>query len=194
MGWHDTAEILAAEHIEMSEIEREEQSRFPKNALSPIVGVSNAQWQTFVKRMKNGRMASISPAFKLGFFHIGMRRLEDLGWAKDVHRGEWKGRSVWVGEFVDADLETFLRNPRFQYDVFESSMKDYAFKAKNRYANAIGREIDLGDNKAIVTWSGLLGLAHQAGLKAVDSWLKNPEDREKFPNTTRIFARVTGIF
>lgn len=195
-GCTQTANILAIEFSTLKTIEEEEAIKFPKKPKSPISGVSDNQWHMFVRKMKSGRVGSISPKFKLGFFHIGMRRMQDLGFAENVELTDWKEGKAWIGQLVDAErVEDFLLHPRYQYDVFESSMVDHAYNTKNRYGDHIGKEVELPNGeKVIVSWSGLLGLAHQAGLKAVGKWLKDPEDRKKFENTTKMFTRVTGIF
>lgn len=61
----------------------------------------------------------------------------------------------------------------------------------------IGRAIELpGDDAGPhkITLSGLLGVAHVAGLEGLVGWLEHREDRKRFPHTTATFAVTNGVF
>lgn len=65
----------------------------------------------------------------------------------------------------------------------------------NKLGSFVGKEIKLSSGEsAKVTLSGVLALARCAGVRGAQNWLSNEKDREKFPNTTKIFDVANGIF
>lgn len=62
----------------------------------------------------------------------------------------------------------------------------------------VGGEIDVpsdnGDLAVPVTLSGMIGVAHAAGLEGAAGWLTKPGDRRRFPHTTAAFWRSNGVF
>lgn len=126
-------------------------------------------------------------------FSIDARRLTELGLMKNVRKIPWEGREIFMGDFVDPlSLERFLNSPRIQYRVFKKDIANHrdTIVAKTKLKRLIGTEVD----GARLTMSGLLALAKQAGVKGAQSWLTRPTDRTRFPNTTRTFHEVNGIF
>jgi hypothetical protein len=55
----------------------------------------------------------------------------------------------------------------------------------------VGTEVD----GVPLTLSGVLSVAHRAGLPGLSSWVVNPRDRQRFSrNTTAYFTRGNGLF
>jgi len=99
---------------------------------------------------------------------------------------------VWTADLAPPPtLEAFLASSKLQYEAFVKSVLDYLpVLTSPRFAVFVGRVID---GKRI-TLSGLIAVAHAAGIDGLKSWLANPADREKYPNTTAAFIKSTEIF
>ena len=172
-------------------IEKESKKVEALRVTSPLDGVSDTAWAKFVKVFATGSPGTISPNYYLGIFSYGMRRLEDLGLAKDVRKQDYNGRMVWKGDWTSPySLEDFLGSEQLQHDTFARDMKIQAKVILSRHRDELGKEH--AGSKA--TLSGLLAVAKQAGLGGLSSWLTVPADKEKFPNTTKAYIRANGIF
>lgn len=75
----------------------------------------------------------------------------------------------------------FLRSPASQYRALVTSFQDYVPLLKR-------------DVTARRTLSGLLGVAHRAGLRATRKWIRSDDDKANHPFTTATFELVNGIF
>ena len=53
---------------------------------SPIPEASDQQWARFVRLMQAGDVAAVTPSGQLGIFQTRLKRLQDLGLARDVRR------------------------------------------------------------------------------------------------------------
>jgi hypothetical protein len=166
------------------EIPMPEAIRPPVERPSPLKGIKHSQWVRFCNCLRDPRVAdTITDAGHIGQYRFTWPRLSDLGWAVRVER---KGK-VWTGLLVPPlTMERFLASPRMQDQMFELSSADYTTRMHNR----VGTPID----GTPATLSGLLAVAHRAGLKGAHSWLINPQDRKRFPNTTRAFRVANGVF
>jgi hypothetical protein len=124
-----------------------------------------------------------------GVFHFSATRLRDLGIMTDVHKASSEGgKSIWVGTFIPPmTTEIFVNTMDIQLKALERSMFLYLAKVPK---GVIGREIE--GRKA--TLSGLLAVAHRAGGKGLLSWLSDPKDRTRYPNTSKAYAAANGIF
>lgn len=164
----------------------------PSVVKSPFHGVSDAQWRAYLKALgEPGHQRRVSGRLGLGAFLFGYPRLADLGLARNVRRVDNQGKQVWAGDFIPPlSLALFLDDPRVQLRVMAVSAQDHAPKIKALYGTYAGKEIE--GQKATI--SGLLAVAHRAGLKGLGSWLKNPGDRQKYPNTTAAYKAANGIF
>ncbi len=159
---------------------------------SPWPDVPHEVWTRFVMIMGRAKSGTVSPKGHLGIFQMGMRRLGDLGLAKNVRKGERNGeQGVWLGVWNAPLSEArFLASPELQYKIFVRSMQTYRREIERQFKNEIGREIE---GKA-ATLSGLLAVAHHAGIPGLEKWLKGDPPREKFPQTTAAYKAATGIF
>src|SRR4029077_2270565 len=100
------------------------------------------------------------------------------------------------------DPDVLIRHPR-ALDLQDAAIAidaadGYQHLAASGTADAhIGRAIDLPGDTAgphTITLSGLLGVAHIAGLEGLVSWLEHREDRKRFPHTPAMFTRTNGVF
>ena len=75
----------------------------------------------------------------------------------------------------------FLRSPAAQYRALVLSCTDYHPFLKPKVTE-------------VQTLSGLLGVAHRAGLRGARKWIKSDDDKAKHPFTTATYELVNGIF
>lgn len=160
---------------------------------SPISNLKPDFWTRFVNCIKGNNPKLITSGFALGLFGFGARRLVDLGLMTNPHQGDYKGKTVWTGNWTPPlNINKFLSDSALQYKAFFASMRDYAQKIKNDTAVQafIGQSID---GKPI-SLSGILGVAHRAGWSGMKKWFTTPSDRTKFTATTEAFNKCNGIF
>ena len=188
-GLADTAKALHAKADIRREIEKVEQ-RFNAKVKSPIPGVDDTRWSSYVRWAKTGGLETITPAYNLGLFVLNMRTLEDFGYAKGVKKVDYKGKQVWKGDFIEPyTLEGFLSDPRLQYEAFIKMSLNHREAILNRYKEYIG-QVDYQGKK--MTLSGLMGVAKVAGLGGLDKWLGEPSTRK--PATDKAFIGANGMF
>jgi hypothetical protein len=153
-----------------------------------LSGVPTASWSRFITVMAVAPKKHVTPRGRMGTFGIDARRLADVGFMekpKKVTIGSETG--VWSGDWKSPlTTENFLASTPAQYEAFKRSMKLLAPKV----GSFIGADID-GEKASL---SGLLGVGHLAGEAGVASWVKDPEVRKKFRNTTANFKRTNNIF
>lgn len=155
---------------------------------SPLRGVPLAHWERFVTIMAVAPKRHVTPRYRLGAFGLDARRLADVGFVEKPHKAVVGGETgVWVGEWKKPlTTEKFLDSMPVQYLAFKRSMASMTPKV----AGLVGAKI----NGKECTLSGLLGVGHLAGEAGVESWVKNPEIRNRFKATTASFVRSNGIF
>lgn len=152
--------------------------------VSPLAGVSNEAWTEFVRALGAPECASaVSDGGNLGLFLFSPARLETLGAMRNIKRERVSGRQVVTGEFVPPMTQAqFLEDTNLQYRAFARSCQDYAPRVA-RYVDA-----------PRLTLSGLLAVAHYAGVKGLRAWVGSREDRMFHPFTTASFERCNGFF
>jgi hypothetical protein len=158
---------------------------------SPIPGVTSARWLTYAKRMREGKLTDLTDTWQVGAWRLRAPQLAALGLVRNVRRGVFISRMVWLADWVDPiDPEAFFKAPKRQYAAFAAaSAQDAAFVRKT-FARYLGTSTPWGP----VTLSGILGLSLRAGRKGAAGWLAKPHDRIKFPGTTAAFRRANGVF
>ena len=157
---------------------------------SPIPEASDEQWARFVRLMQTGDVAAVTPTGQVGIFQTRLKRLEDLGLAKDVQRVQKDGAPNWTATFrPPLTLARTLSDPLLQYRIFVASMKRYRDEVLARHRAAIGKEIE----GKPATLSGLMAVSQHAG-PALASWRTNEADRRRFKQTTAAYSRTTGVF
>jgi hypothetical protein len=158
---------------------------------SPLPEVNDDAWTRYVRLMATGRAASVTPGGHLGIFGLGLRRLEDLGFVRGSRKVERDGRQVWEADWVPPHtLEGFLGDGGLQYRAFVKHTLDHRARILARHGDTIGKPFAA----KVATLSGLLAVAHQAGLQGLSRWLEDEGDRQRFPNTTAAFIRASGMF
>lgn len=155
---------------------------------SPIREASDEAWKRFVLTLAKGRLDGRSPAGYLGKFGLGLRRLQDLGYVRSTKRdNDGSIRAEWNPPHSERE---FLTNPKLQYQAFVRSMVGHRAAVLLRHAGALGRVY--GGRPA--TLSGLLGVAHQAGLDGLGLWLQAGGDERRYPKTTAMYRQTVGLF
>lgn len=185
-GYHQTAEAMRERADIVHGVESVSMA-LP----SAIKGVAADAWRAFVNLHLGKSVAEISPSYQFGLFNIGYRRLGDLGLATGVKRGEYRGKSVWLGHFVaPLTLERFLTDANIQYRVFCRDMIDRYKLVTTVHQAAIGQPLE----GVVTSLSGLLTVAKLAGSAGLASWLTDPAERARFSQTTAAFVASNGIF
>jgi hypothetical protein len=157
---------------------------------SPIPEATDEQWARFVRLMQTGALGTVTPSGQFGVFQTRMKRLEDLGLAREVRRTGREAGAAWTATFrPPLTMERLTADPLLQYRIFAASMKRYRAEILANHRAAIGTEIE--GKRA--TLSGLLAVAHHAG-PALTSWLTSEGDRRRFEKTTAAYSRTTGVF
>jgi hypothetical protein len=156
------------------------------------IGVFNLKWTKFLYSVVRD-VSDVSNGH-VGYFFFSWTRLVTLKLATNLRKEDKPGetRKVWTADLVPPPtLDEFLASSKLQYDAFVKSVLDYLPALTSpRFAVFVGKELE-GKR---VTLSGLLAVAHAAGIDGLKSWLANPTDREKYPNTTAAFIKSTEIF
>jgi len=169
---------------------KEVEKTLPSRLESRLEGVSDDAWSEYVSYSKQGRLTTISPGYHLGYFLLGMESLQDLGYAINVKRQDYKGRLVKKGEWAGPySLEGFLSDPMLQYEAFARKTKNDANYILKRHSDKIGMEFE-GKQ---ATLSGLVAVAKQAGLSGMEKWMTETSEKRK-PNTTKAYLLANGIF
>jgi len=187
IGYEKTANHLR-ERAEMLRARRRhrQQSIYP----SPIPEASDSQWARFVRLMEVGDVAAVTPSGQVGIFQTRLKRLQDLGLARDVRRVKTESGQRWTATFRQPlTLARLLSDPLLQYRIFVASMRRYRSEILAEHRKAFGTQIE----GKPATLSGLLAVAHHAG-PALASWMASAEDRKRFAKTTTAYGRTTGVF
>ena len=93
---------------------------------SPIPEASDEQWARFVRLMQAGDVAAVTPSGQVGIFQTRLKRLQDLGLARDVRRVNGEGGARWTATFrPPLTLARLLADPLLQYRIFVASMRRY---------------------------------------------------------------------
>ena len=155
---------------------------------SPIKGVILVKWTNFVRTMARHDPQYTSPRGRFGMFGMDMRRLSDVGFARNAKKSNLGDEyGVWVGEWrAPLTKDIYVETPAVQYVSFKRSMVAMIPKAEQ----FVGAKVD----GATCTLSGLLGVGHHAGESGIESWVKSKEVRNRFQNTTDTFNLTNGIF
>jgi len=148
--------------------------------------VFNLRWSKFLLSVV--RENSDVSNGHVGYFYFAWPRLVSLKLATDLKRD---GKN-WTASLVEPPtLEEFLASSKLQYDAFVKSVLDYLPTLMSPSIQAYMGKVVAGKR---VTLSGLIAVAHRAGIDGLRSWLATPADQTKYPNTTATFAKSTEIF
>lgn len=152
--------------------------------------VMDEYWTLYVKSVQTGGQTTITPTYNLGLFGLGMRILEDFGYAKNVKKVNYNGKLVWKGDFAGPySLESFLADANLQYEVFLKMTANHFNYISKKHKGIMYFNQILVNGKQI-TYSGLLAVAKFAGLSGMDKWITG--DRKEA--TTKAFEKSNAIF
>jgi hypothetical protein len=157
----------------------------PSDVISPITGVSDVDWSKYTRAMMTGKLGEMSPA-GVGLFNMTIPRLVDLGVLKDPQKIQ--GR--WTADFV-VSKEKLLTDARYQYQLFADSNKQYATALAS---SGLGKNVGTQIEGQPATFSGILAVTNQIGLRGLGKWLANDPPRNKFPNTIALYKKANKIF
>ncbi len=158
---------------------------------SPWTNLDRGKWNQYVAVMRGHDPKAITPAYYLGLFGFGMRRLVDIGLARNARRGMYDGRKVWIADWVaPLTLDKFLGDADFQYKAFVKATDQDIKRIKTELLELVGSTID----GKPVTYSGLLAVIKQAGFDGLRAWAADPKVRHEHASTTAQFNRANGIF
>ena len=160
---------------------------------SPFPGVADLAWSAFVHAMRGPNPKAITPAYSLGMFSFGMRRLVDMGLATNLHKFQFHGKTVWTADWIPSlqpGPDKFLSDPDLQYRTFAKSMLAYGKQIAREMPEAVGSTL----NGQTVTLSGLLAVAKQAGFDGLKTWAASDEARARYHTTTEQFEKLNGVF
>lgn len=168
--------------------EKNEEESTEVRGKAALAAVNPDSWAEFVSVMESAPRSRVSARYKLGAFQMDARRLADVGVmteARKVSYGPEMG--VWMGKWVAGLSERdFLGSMPLQYAAFVRSIRATAPK--------VSRLVGVVVEGKKTTLSGLLGVAHVAGVTGVESWVRDPNIRRRFATTTGVFHRTNGIF
>lgn len=140
---------------------------------SVLDGVSDVEWDAFVRALSTHTIRNVSLAGGIGSFDLRPRRLGELGVMINMRRDK---RGAWVGDLAPK-FEHLGANAGQQFEVFALSMKKYDIElASTARPEGVSR-------------SGRLAILHCGGSGALEKW---PEGA--FKTTKAIFDRSNGIF
>ena len=138
--------------------------------VSPFDGIPDDAWSIFV-----GKLSTQKPDFEnerhIGQYHHSKSRIAQLGF--DV---------------------SGLKDPGKQYEALVADLKDSKSNSEGLISEYLVHPVKVGGTEHLITLSGIMGLLKAAGPQRAKSWLTNPEDREKFPHTTKMFVETNGIY
>ena len=155
---------------------------------SPFSEISHDAWTKFATFMRADpeKQKTGYARGRYGMFQMGTRRLVDFGLMANPRK---KPDGTWTADWT-INVKKFLADPKLQYKLFTRSMENFRNLILERYRNAIGTKLD-GQPASL---SGLLAVAHFAGIDGLGKWLSNPELRERFKATSEAYMKANGIF
>lgn len=141
---------------------------------SPLGGVHDDAWREFVFRLER-EDPSFSSSRHVGQYRQRRERLLMLG----IDPQGLQGSVTAQRAALDMDLA----------EAHHHAAAGGLFEHLGRLIAVPGQS-----GSEAITLSGMLGVIQCAGLEGAVSWLENPNDRKRYPHTTRVFASTNGIF
>ena len=142
---------------------------------SPLVGVSDDAWRTFVTRLERE-----SPLF-----------------SSSRHVGQYRHRRERLAE-LGVDPNALLGSAQAQRAALDADLVDAHHHAAEGglLGEHVGRPVVIPgrDGTETITTSGVLGVIQCAGLENAVGWLERSNDRKRYPYTTQVFQRTNGVF
>jgi len=133
---------------------------------SPIDGVSNEHWETFVSKLAT-KPTDFSTDRYVGKYHLRKDRVKELGF-----------------DLINApDDET-------QYAMLCADLVDAKERAAKLIADHLATVVVIDGVEHGVTLSGILGVLKAAGSTNAESWFGG----DRFKETTAVFLATNGVF
>jgi len=133
---------------------------------SPIAGVSNEHWETFVSKLAT-KPADFATDRYVGKYHLRKDRVKELGF-----------------DLINApDDET-------QYAMLCADLVDAKERAAKLIADHLASIVVIDGVEHGVTLSGILGVLKAAGSTNAESWFGG----DRFKETTAVFLATNGVF
>jgi hypothetical protein len=158
---------------------------------SPIDGISNEDWTSFVLAMRTASLGAVSASNSLGMFEMRPRRLADIGLIDAntlTGTRAASGRLVWVGEWVKPlSQRVFLETPALQYKAFAASIVKYIDGLRDGEIQQPAEGVD--DDMSL---SGALAILHRCGPNGLVSWGRDTGAR--FNDTIELYSKANEIF
>lgn len=165
----------------------------PKILKSPFAGISDEAWTRYVQTQKGGKLNTVSSTNNLGLFHLGMRLLQDLGYATNVKLLPFPeagpNKQAYQGDFSPPLTKAdFLSNAKLQYEAFRRMSENHAKVLVKEFGHIFAGKVPLEGQ--VPTLSGFLAVAKRAGMGGLRKWFEG--DRK--PETTAEYKKANNIF
>lgn len=135
---------------------------------SPIENIPSDAWADFVSKLRSQK-----PDFKtdrhIGCYEHSRQRLKQLG-------------------IADPTTEDA------QYDALAKDIADHYESSKPLIDEFSGDAVTLEGKEHPITMSGILALLKSGGAKGAEQWLRQPDNRSKYPRQSELFLRANGCF
>lgn len=183
----NTAESGRAEKLERTA----KPAAAPAPAAAPTDDVPPVKLAEFAAILKSNRSPDADSKGRVGVYAMSVQRLADLGVVQNPHKTGPRGQSTWTADWSERlPRERFLADETLQGAALGKSLRLYTDEIRDKFGSVIGKKL----GNATVTLSGLLAVAHVAGIRGLQTWLGDPKVREKFPGTTGLFSKANGLF
>lgn len=154
--------------------------RFRSQWKSPLRGVSDQQWERFVKVLDVQPIRDISESGGFGSYDMRPRRLKELGYVDNLRRVRTSSsRQIYDCDFIKPwTRERFLSDPLAQLKALARSMESYQ------------RELELGEiaRPEGASLAGTLVILHRGGRGALRAW------PQLFDDTRALYEAARGAF
>jgi hypothetical protein len=146
-------------------------------AHSPLPGVPDEAWADYCNALAREQPMYDSNR-RVGRYEHRKDRLRELG--------------LDPGVLTHHPRALDLQDAALAIDAADSAQHIAASGTDARIGAALWIPDDPEPHK--ITLSGLLGVAHVAGLEGMIGWLEHRDDRKRFPHTTATFIATNGAF
>jgi hypothetical protein len=154
--------------------------RFSAVLPSPLDGVSDLNWASFVRALEVQPVKTVSESGGLGAYDMRPRRLVEIGYGCNLHTARTDaGRQVYECDFREPwSREKFLSDIMAQYRVLSHSMALY----RKELASGVIAQPEG------VSLAGALAILHVGGKGALRAW------PDLFENTRARYEAAQGAF
>jgi hypothetical protein len=182
--------------VNTAESGRTEKLERPAAPAAPVAATATeevpaAKLGEFASVLRANRSPDADAKGRVGVYAMSMQRLADLGIVKNPHKTGPRGQSTWTAEWSERlPREKFVADEDLQAAALGKSLRLYTDEIRGKFGGVIGKKL----GETTVTLSGLLAVAHVAGIRGLETWLRDAGVRAKFPGTTGLFNKANGLF